>query len=72
MPRFYVDERDFIQAVELPDIKHVFAAIRENNDGAEIWYDPINYRFVVECENQPRDMALFNIFWKLETPPNKN
>lgn len=71
MPYFKLDVQRYDPRFPRPDDKYFADVIFENNKKFSVVTGifPLE-AFVLECENKPRDMPVFGIFW-LETPPKK-
>jgi len=66
MPSFILKDRDIIQSSTAKYLTQgiLFNTIHENNQKFEIMRDESRMGWVIYCDEKPRDMPIYGIFWR--------
>lgn len=64
MPKFVIDRQTFMNALLPPTSAYIESVVRENNSDGVVIYDPSTDTYTLKCENKPRDLPMFGVFWE--------
>ena len=61
MKEYILDFNEIEKAMKMPDENILAEIILENNNDFKFMYN--DWNLIVECENKPRDSAVYGIKW---------
>lgn len=64
MPTFILNKVAFMKANLPPTQSYLFSVIKENNDNAILVDDPVTGECKLMCDNKPRDLPMFGVYWE--------
>lgn len=66
MKRFILPVAKIAESIIQPTGNDIAACVEETNDIATIEIDPLTRDIIAICDNKPKDMPVYNIYWHEE------